>query len=86
MYIKKILTNNVQRDEEGAHGLRGDLALVDSGVALLRPLHMQRPIVGVRRVHRLEPLVGRVRVPAHCQDVQVAMSDPRYLPTDITLN
>lgn len=69
----------MQRDEEGAHGLRGHLALVDAGVALLRPLDVQRPVVRLRRVRRLEPLVRRVRVAAHRQDVQVAVPDPRHL-------
>lgn len=33
----------------------------------------------MRRMHRLEPLVGRVRVSAHSKDVQVAVPNPRYL-------
>lgn len=66
----------MERHEEGAHGLRGDLALVDASVALLRPLDLQRPVVGLRRVRRLEALVRRVRVTAHRQDVQVAVTDP----------
>lgn len=69
----------MQRDEEGAHRLRGHLALVDAGVALLRPLDVQRPVVRVGRVRRLEALVRRVRVPAHGQDVQVAVADPWHL-------
>lgn len=69
----------MQRDKERAHGLRRDLALVDAGVALLRPLDVQRPVVRLRRVRGLEALVRRVRVAAHGQDVQVAVPDPRYL-------
>lgn len=71
----------MQSDEEGAHRLRGDLALVDAGVALLSPLDVERPVVRLRRVGRLEPLVARVRVPADGEDVQVAVTDPRNLLT-----
>lgn len=42
----------------------GDLALVDAGVLLLRVPNAQRPLLGVRRVQRLEALIGCVRVPA----------------------
>lgn len=56
----------MQRDEEGAHGLRGHLALVHAGVPLLRPLDVQRPVVRLRGVRGLEPLVRRVRVASHC--------------------
>lgn len=52
--FESILTNDVQRDEEGAHRLRGHLALVHARVALLHPLDLQRPVVRLRRVGRLQ--------------------------------
>lgn len=79
--MQEVLTNNGESDEEGAHRLRGDLTLVDAGVSLLRPLDVQRPVLGLRGVRRLEPLVWSVRVPAHSQDVQVTVTYPWNLPT-----
>ena len=68
-------------EEEGvAHGRRGgDLALVEARVLALRVPDAQRPVLGVRRVHRLEALVRRVRVAAHGEQVDVPVPHPRHL-------
>lgn len=71
-----LLTDNAQRDKVTAHGLGRDLALVDSGVPLLGPLDLQRPVVGVFVMRRLEALVRGVRVAAHRQDVNVPVPYP----------
>lgn len=47
----------MKSNEEAPDRLRGDLALVDASVSLLRPLDLQGPVVCVRGVRRLEPLV-----------------------------
>lgn len=63
-----------------AHMRRGtDLALVDARVPMLRVLYLQRPVFAVRVVYRTESLVGRVRVPTHSQEMDVAMAHPRHL-------
>lgn len=58
---------------------RRNLALVDARVLLLGVSDAQRPLFGVWRMQRLEALVGRVGVPADCQQVNVAMTNPRHL-------
>lgn len=63
---------------EAAHGQRADLALVETGVAVLRPIDQQRPFVAMPR--RLETLVARVRVRAHRQDVKIPVPNPGHLP------
>lgn len=73
------LTHNVKIDGVAAHRLSANLALVDAGVSLLCPFDLQRPLVGLRMVIGLETLVARVRVAAHCEDVQVSVPDPGYL-------
>lgn len=70
------LTHNFQIDKVAHHGLRGHLALVQTLVPLLHPLYLQRPIPSLLVVRRLKPLVGRVRVGAHRQNVDVPVPDP----------
>lgn len=60
-------------------GLRGDLALVQSGVPGLREFDLQRPVLGGSRLDDGEPLVGCVRVSTHSQDVHVTVPDPAHL-------
>lgn len=55
------------------------LTLVDAGVPQLGVPDLQRPVLGLRGVGGDEALVGGVRVPADCQQVDVMMSDPRHL-------
>jgi len=52
----------------------GDLALVDAGVACLRVLDGERPVLGPRLVLRPEPLVAGVRVAAHREQVGVPVA------------
>lgn len=64
---------------EVSDGGRGaDLALVDAGVLALRIFDAQLPVLGVRRVERLEALVARVRVASHGEQVDVPMAHPRH--------
>lgn len=73
------LTDYVEVDKVTPDGLRGDLALIHAGVAQLRPLDVQYPVIRLGPVRGLEPLVRRVRVAAHRQDMQIPMSYPGYL-------
>ena len=57
----------------------GYLALVLAGVAALWAAYAQRPLLGAWLVLCLEALVRRVRVAAHRQQVDVAVTDPWYL-------
>jgi hypothetical protein len=74
--IWRVLTYDVEMYEV-AHVRRGaDLTLVDAGVAVLRVLDLQRPLVRVRVMDGPEALVARVRVAAHGQQVDVAVPHP----------
>ena len=73
------LTDDVQLDEEAPDGLRADLALVPARVPPARLLDLQHPLVPRRVVVRLVARVRRVREPAHGEDVEVAVPDPRHL-------
>lgn len=65
---------------EVAHvGRRGNLALVYSAVPVLGKLDQQYPVVLERAMYHPEALVVRVRVTSHRQQVDVSVSDPRYL-------
>lgn len=73
---RRVLTYDVEMYEV-AHVRRGaDLTLIDAGVAMLRILDLQRPLVRVRVMDGPEALVARVRVPAHGQQVDVAVPHP----------
>lgn len=52
------------------------LALVLAGVPLLWAPDFQRPLFGARLVLRFKALVGSVRVPTHCQQVDVTVTHP----------
>lgn len=80
-----IRTDNVQHDRMADGRRRRDLALVDAGVFLLGVPNAQRPLLGVRRVQRLEALVRGVRVASDRQQVDVAMSHPRDLYVNKTI-
>lgn len=58
---------------------RGDLALVDTAVPMLRVFDLERPVVRVGVVDRSKSLVVRIRVTADREQVDVSVPDPRYL-------
>lgn len=57
----------------------GYLTLVDTRVLALGVAYLERPLLGVGRVHRLEALIARVGVAADRQQVNVAMPHPGHL-------
>lgn len=77
--VHNVLTDNAQRNEIAAHRLGRNLAFVDAGVPLLGPLDLQRPVVGVFVMRRLEALVRGVCVAPDGQNVDIAMPYPGYL-------
>jgi len=58
---------------------RGNLALVNPAVSMLRILDLERPVVRVGVVDRSKSLVVRVRVTANREQMDVPVPDPRYL-------
>jgi len=74
-----VLTYYVEVYEVSDGGRGADLALVDAGVLALGVLDAQNPVLGVRRVDRLEALVACVSVPPHGEQVDVAVPHPRNL-------
>ena len=68
-----------QVDIVGLVGCGGYLAAVDAGVLGQGVLQSDDPVVGVRGVEGLEPLVRGVRVATHRQQRRVAETDPRDL-------
>lgn len=58
---------------------RAYLTLVNPGVFPLRIPNPESPFLGVRRVDRLESLIGRVGVPADRQQVNIPVPHPRNL-------
>lgn len=60
-------------------GRRGDLALVNTAVPMLRIFYLERPVVRMGSVDRAKSLVVRVRVTANCEQMDVSVPDPRYL-------
>ena len=56
-----------------------DLALVEAGILVGQFADSQLPKMCHRHVVRRKALVGSVRVPSDCQQVDVAMPDPRDL-------
>jgi hypothetical protein len=80
-----VLTDDVQVDEVAHMWRRADLALVYAWVAVLRVLNLKGPVLTVWVVDRAEPLITSVRIPAHRQQVDVAMSYPRHLQQHLLL-
>lgn len=60
-------------------GRGGYLTLVDSRVSDLRILYLERPVFTRRLIDRTKSLIAGVRVPANGEQVNVSVSDPRYL-------
>jgi len=58
---------------------RGDLALVNTAVSMLRVLDLERPVVRMGIVDRSKSLVVRVRVTTNREQMDVPVPDPRYL-------
>lgn len=58
---------------------RGDLALVNTAVSMLRILYLQRPVVRMSVVDRSKSLVVRVCITANCEQMDVSVPYPRYL-------
>lgn len=80
IFCQGPLTYNTERDKVAAHWLGRNLAFIDSGVPFLGPLYLQRPVVDVFVMRRLESLVGCVRVAADGEYVNVPVPYPRNLP------
>lgn len=76
---KEKLTDDIESNELAAMRLSRDLTLVQSGISGLREFDLQSPILCRSRLDDGEPLVGRVRVSTHCQDVHVTVPDPAHL-------
>jgi hypothetical protein len=58
---------------------RGDLALVNTAVSMLRVLDLERPVVRMGIVDRSKSLVVCVRVTTNREQMDVPVPDPRYL-------
>ena len=74
-----LLTDDIEADELTAMRLSGDLTFVQSGVSGLREFDLQRPVLCRSGLDDGEPLVGRVSISTHRQDVDVTMPDPAHL-------
>jgi hypothetical protein len=72
-------TDDVELNELAAMGLRRDLAFVESAVACLAVFDLQRPILRGPLPDDAEPLIRRVIVAPHRQNVHVPVADPRHL-------
>lgn len=60
-------------------GRRGDLALVNTAVPMLRILYLERPVVRMSVVDRSKSLVVRVCVTTNSEQMDVSVPYPRYL-------
>lgn len=78
-YYLAILTNYFQIDKITQNGLCTNLTLIHSGIAFLGPLDLQNPVVGFRVMIRLKALIAGVCVTSNGQDVNVPVTNPRYL-------
>lgn len=78
--VNKIALTHYSQEDGMSDGRGGRyLALVKSGILALGVPYLQRPLFGVGRVQRLETLVARVGVTTDRQQVNVSVTDPRYL-------
>ena len=71
-----LVTDDIQLNELAAVRLRGDLTFVETGIAGLAVLDLQRPVLGRPLADDTEPLIGGVSVAAHRQNVDVAVAYP----------
>lgn len=74
--IDPPLTHNAQENRVANGWSSRDLALVDARILALGIAYAQGPVLGMRRVHRLEALIRRVRVATHGQQMNVPMPHP----------
>lgn len=79
MRHRRPLTHDLEMNVLANVWRGGYLALVDTWVPDLRILDLQRPVFTGRLIDGPEPLVSGVRVPAHSQQVDVPVPDPRDL-------
>lgn len=80
-----IPTNKVQVNKVAPNGLCAYLALINSSIAFLRPFYLQSPFVVFRVMISLKSLVAGICVAAHCQDMNVSMSNPRDLELELVV-
>lgn len=71
-----VLTHNVESHKIAAHRLRWYLAFIHASVTFLRPFYLQRPVVAVLMMCRLETLIRGVRVCTNGEYVYVTMPYP----------
>ena len=70
------LTNNIEVDWVGSGYPGRNLAFVNASISLLHIFDDQSPLVSFWIVSGQKPLVSRVSVFAHCENVNVSMPDP----------
>jgi hypothetical protein len=78
-FAVKLLTNNCQLHKVTSDWLSIDLTLVSTRVTFLDVFDLENPIVTSRIVDGLEAQISRIGIPTNCQNMQVMVSDPRYL-------
>ena len=74
-----MLTDHLKVDKETSRWLRPNLTLVETRIALLGELQLQRPIARVPLMVHREALVVGVRESTRRQNVQVPVTYPRHL-------
>lgn len=70
------LTHNIEEDSMSDGWCGRDLTLVLAGVASLWTADSKRPLLGARLVLRLEPLIRRVSISSHSQQMDISMPHP----------
>lgn len=75
----KSLTDNIQLNKVA--NVRGgrDLTLVNPRISVLWVFNLQHPVLRVRLVDGLKPLIRGVGVSTHSQQMDVPVSYPRHL-------
>ena len=73
------LTNNIKLHKEASNWLCINLALISSRIMFLDRLNLQSPLVLLCIVFRMKAHIRCIGVSSDRQNMQVMMSDPRYL-------
>ena len=73
------LTNNIKLHKEASNWLCINLALISSRIMFLDRLNLQSPLVLLCIVFRVKAHIRCIGVSSDRQNMQVMMSDPRYL-------
>ena len=73
------LTNNIKLHKEASNWLCINLALISSRIVFLDRLNLQSPLVLLCIVFRMKAHIRCIGVSSDRQNMQVMMSDPRYL-------